>query len=88
MSSTAISDADTASMDDHTPIVALNAHDRCDTKACGAQAYVRFEKNFQDLLFCHHHGNKVEKGLTDAGFFIIQDERANLGASRTQGSEN
>lgn len=86
MSATAISASDEVEATDDMISIPLTAHDRCDS--CGSQAYVRFVKDEQDFLFCGHHSTKYFKGLKDAGFEIIQDMRASLGGSRTQGSAN
>jgi hypothetical protein len=44
-----------------TPVVELNATDRCDE--CGAQAYIRVELASGELLFCGHHGNEKREAL-------------------------
>lgn len=41
-----------------TPLVVLNALDRCD-QGCGAAALYRVGKGQHELDFCHHHYNKI-----------------------------
>ena len=47
----------------------LTALDRCD--ACSGQAYYIATKDSMNLLFCRHHFNKQEDGLTTQGFGIV-----------------
>lgn len=70
----------------------LNSLDRCDTKNCGAQAYVKTIGVTGDLLFCSHHYNKImnstigyEKMMAFA--FEIIDERERLIENRTKGED-
>lgn len=51
-------------------------HDRCDS--CGAQAFVRVEKDTRDLLFCAHHYSRFEADLFVQGFTVAQDERSEV----------
>lgn len=46
----------------------LNALDRCDR--CGAQAYhlLVSPTSGLELLFCHHHGQKINPGLKEQGW--------------------
>ena len=37
----------------------LTVADRCDSTACGAQAYVQVSGVTGELLFCAHHYNKI-----------------------------
>lgn len=37
----------------------LTAEDRCDTRECGAQAYVKVTGVSGSLYFCSHHYNKI-----------------------------
>jgi hypothetical protein len=37
----------------------LNANDRCDSKECGAQAYIQVTGVTGDLFFCSHHYSKI-----------------------------
>lgn len=58
-----------------TTAPALTAHDRCD--ACGAQAYVRVQMEFGELLFCAHHARKHQDALRKVAT-EIHDETARL----------
>lgn len=46
----------------------LTAHDRCDR--CGAQAYhiLVSPTSGGELLFCHHHGQKIVPSLKEQGW--------------------
>lgn len=70
----------------------LDANDRCDTRNCGAQAYVKTSGVSGELLFCAHHYNKImdneigyEKMMKFA--FNIVDERERLIENRLQGED-
>ncbi|MHB1063211.1 MAG: DUF7455 domain-containing protein [Georgenia sp.] len=58
-----------------TTAPALTAHNRCD--ACGAQAYVRVQMEFGELMFCAHHARKHETALRKVAT-EIQDETDRL----------
>jgi hypothetical protein len=63
--------------------VALTANDRCDTKSCGAQAYVKATGVTGELLFCNHHyenivNNAVGYDKIMRFAFNIIDERDRL----------
>lgn len=71
--------------DDHAVI--FTAHDRCDAKSCGAQAYVGVsllnaknpEASGGYLLFCGHHYAANEAALTKSNLVVsIHDERERL----------
>lgn len=55
----------------------LTAHDRCDHRGCGSQAYVKAELASGDLYFCSHHYNEVEDKLAPLVAAVI-DERWKL----------
>ena len=59
----------------------LTGHDRCDTRECGAQAYVRVEFKSGSLLFCGHHYATAPHSLQTQSI-SIHDERAKIGAER------
>lgn len=59
---------------DAHPAQTLTAHDRCDAKACGAQAYVRVNIDGSELLFCHHHFTASETAIRKVATSIL-DER-------------
>ncbi len=46
----------------------FNKLHRCD--ACGAQAYVRVEKDEKDLIFCVHHSRQFEATFITGGWKI------------------
>lgn len=52
-------------------------NERCDTRRCGARAYVKFENPEcgYDLVFCAHHTGEYLDNLALAGFMITEDER-------------
>lgn len=54
---------------------ALDSEDRCD--ACGAQAYVRVELPYGELMFCGHHANEHLSKLQEQAL-RIQDERSRI----------
>lgn len=47
----------------------LTPQDRCDL--CGGQAYYIASHDAGTLLFCRHHFNEHDEGLTEAGFRIV-----------------
>lgn len=66
----------TAEPDTATVYAPLTALDRCD--GCGAQGYVRWVREEQDLVLCGHHSAKSEAQLTGSGFSIHEDNRGVL----------
>ena len=59
----------------------LTAHDRCDTRACGAQAYVRVHVTpLLELLFCGHHWTEKRKVIGDV--FDVQDDTGTITKAR------
>lgn len=58
-----------------TATATLTAHDRCDR--CGAQAYVRVEMEFGELLFCAHHARQHSTALSEVAT-TIHDETDRL----------
>jgi hypothetical protein len=61
----------------------LTANDRCDTRSCGAQAYVRVTGVSGVLLFCGHHYEQIvnnavgyDKMMKFA--FNVEDNRESL----------
>ena len=59
----------------------LTAHDRCDTRACGAQAYVRVHITpTLILLFCGHHWAEKRKVIGDV--FDVQDDTGTITKAR------
>lgn len=56
-----------------SPIMLLNAHDRCQKRGCGAQAFYSAERDdFEnELTFCGHHGAEVIDSLREQGFKIV-----------------
>jgi hypothetical protein len=49
----------------------LNASNRCDTRACGAQAFFRVSlPSGSSLTFCWHHFHKNEPALLVAGAIV------------------
>ncbi|MEY3407935.1 MAG: hypothetical protein RL038_996 [Actinomycetota bacterium] len=46
----------------------LTAADRCDR--CGAQAYVKVEMAFGELLFCGHHYNQNSAALASTAVSV------------------
>ena len=70
----------------------LTANDRCDSKDCSAQAYVKATGVAGELLFCGHHYEKIVNNVT--GYdkmmnfaFKIEDERHRLVQNRLQGED-
>ena len=70
----------------------LTTNDRCDSKDCGAQAYVKTTGVTGELLFCAHHYDKIvdnavgyDKMIKFA--FKIIDERERLVENRLQGND-
>lgn len=62
----------------------LVSTDRCDR--CGAQAYVRFDKNEFQLDFCGHHTTMYGDSLDTDGWVISLDTR-DLLTNRAVGAE-
>lgn len=61
----------------------LTAHDRCDHRACGAQAYVAVQMRMSDespLRFCGHHFRDVQDAILAQHPFAIRDDIAILTA--------
>jgi hypothetical protein len=56
-----------------TPAPTLNANDRCDEKACGAQAYVLVKLSAGSLLFCGHHYTARKLELDVAAVDVIDE---------------
>ena len=70
----------------------LTANDRCDSKDCSAQAYVKATGVTGELLFCNHHYERIvnntigyDKMMNFA--FNITDERERLVENRLIGSD-
>jgi hypothetical protein len=70
----------------------LTANDRCDSKDCSAQAYVKATGVTGELLFCGHHYEKIvnnavgyDKMMKFA--FNIIDERDRLIVNKSQGDD-
>ena len=66
------------------PGMALTAHDRCDVKECGAQAYVAVRYITGGLMFCAHHYTVSEtliQASVESSMGVIHDERAKLYAT-------
>lgn len=67
----------------------LTAHDRCEGKECGAQAFVRVmkammiknEPSFGYLDFCAHHYVKNEAALDIDGWDVHVDNRELINAA-------
>lgn len=49
----------------------MTTTDRCD--ACGAQAYVRVEMPFGELLFCAHHARKHSAKIEEVAINIVDE---------------
>ena len=62
------------------PLAPLSAKDRCDTRSCGARAYVHVghADSFTFLSFCGHHYHDNELKLMAAGFAVVEDIREDL----------
>ena len=59
----------------------LTAHDRCDTRACDAQAYVRvYITPILALLFCGHHWNEKRDLIKNP--LDVQDDTATITKAR------
>lgn len=69
-----------------TPFVFNRLTARCDS--CGAQAFTRFEKDSNDLLFCAHHGNRFELALDFQGFTKTHDESAMINEKPSPSASN
>jgi hypothetical protein len=70
----------------------LTANDRCDSKACGAQAYVKVVGSSGCILFCSHHYDGImnnSKGHDKMMSFMVEvvDERERLIENRTKGED-
>lgn len=70
----------------------LTANDRCDSKDCSAQAYVKATGVSGDLLFCNHHYEVIVN--TETGYdkmmkfaFKIEDERQRLVENRLKSDD-
>lgn len=61
----------------------LTAADRCDR--CGAQAYVRVELPFGELMFCAHHAREHAPEYTKVAT-TVQDETDRLLAEHGAGA--
>lgn len=64
----------------------LTAHDRCDTRACNAQARVAVLLTVETkhpLLFCLHHSRYALPKMTDP--FAVRDQSAELLPSQGPG---
>ena len=80
MTNTPIHDATIRSREQVAPNQ-LTAHDRCDTRACGAQAYVRVHVTpLLELLFCGHHWAEKRKVIGDV--FDVQDDTGTITKAR------
>ena len=80
MTNTPIHDATIRSRE-QTPPNQLTAHDRCDARACGAQAYVRvYFTPTLILLFCGHHWAEKRKVIGDV--FDVQDDTGTITKAR------
>jgi hypothetical protein len=60
-------------VDTVAPRPSFTAQDRCDTRGCGAQAYVRAIYGESDLYFCIHHYREREEKLIGTADDIIFD---------------
>lgn len=70
----------------------LTANDRCDSKSCGAQAYVRVTGVSGILFFCGHHYNKImDSPIGNANMsqfaFETLDERERLIENKSKGED-
>ena len=70
----------------------LTAQDRCDSRSCGAQAYVKVTGVSGSLYFCGHHYNKIMDSATGydkimAFAYEVLDERERLIENRTKGED-
>jgi hypothetical protein len=55
-------------------LAGLTAFDRCDSRACDAQAYVRARlSSGLDLVFCGHHGHEILPELAAQGAVVRDD---------------
>lgn len=59
---------------------------RCDS--CNAQAFVRFAKEGNDLLFCKHHSNRYELALDFQGFVKTDDESSSINEKPSPSASN
>lgn len=70
----------------------LTAEDRCDSKECGAQAYVKVTGVTGSLLFCGHHYNKIVDNAVgydklERFAYEVIDERGKLVENRLIGDD-
>lgn len=65
----------------------LTAIDRCDSKDCGAQAYVLVKGVAGELAFCSHHYEALSGDKLSAFAFEVLDERERLIENRLQGQD-
>ena len=80
MSNTPIHDA-TIKSRQQTPPNQLTARDRCDTRACDAQAYVRVHVTpLLELLLCGHHWAEKRTAIGDV--FDVQDDTGTITKAR------
>jgi hypothetical protein len=80
VTNTPIHDSTIRSREQTTPN-RLTAHDRCDTRACDAQAYVRVHVTpLLELLFCGHHW--TEKRAVIGDVFDVQDDTGTITKAR------
>lgn len=59
---------------DDTPMIALNALDRCDR--CNARAVTEATKEDLTLLFCYHHKQIHTNALVDKDWTVVDDGHA------------
>lgn len=87
---TVIEEKETTEQEEATTGRTLTLNDRCDTKDCGAAAYVNVKGVSGNLLFCAHHYNKIENDsvsnekITAFAFEIIDERYALLGENRAK----
>lgn len=70
----------------------LTAEDRCDTRECGAQAYVKVTGVTGSLYFCSHHYNLITDNAVgydklERFAYEIIDEREKLVENRLVGND-
>lgn len=70
----------------------LSANDRCDSKDCSAQAYVKVKGVSGELFFCGHHyenivNNAVGYDKMMKFAFDVTDERARLILNKSKGDD-
>ena len=87
---TVIEEKETTEQEEPTTGRKLTLNDRCDTKACGAAAYVNVKGVSGNLFFCAHHYNEIEnnsesnKKITAFAFEVIDERYALLGEDRVK----